>query len=123
MFFFIKIATDDGGRAMLQGKYEAMLAIHKTVFSFAPKPVAWGAYKDVPATYFFIRVFIDMIKTGLPDPGDFCSNLAKLHKTSVSPTGKFEFGVVTGNGTTSQKWIGNNRAKYSSQRIETHARA
>lgn len=99
----MKVATGEGGKVMLQGEYEGMLAIYQTLPSFAPKPIAWGAYKNTPATYFFMCEFIDMKEGHLPDAAEFCSKLAQLHRESVSPTGKFGFHVVTCNGTTPQK--------------------
>jgi fructosamine-3-kinase len=99
----MKTALGDGGKDMLRGEYEGMLAIYNTLPNFAPKPLAWGEYRDTPTTYFFICEFIDMLEGNLPDAGDFCKNLAELHKNSVSPTGKFGFHVVTCNGTTPQK--------------------
>ena len=34
----------------------------------------------------------------MPEPPEFCEKLAKLHKNSISPNGKFGFHVVTYNG-------------------------
>ncbi|KAB5558029.1 fructosamine kinase [Coniochaeta sp. 2T2.1] len=100
---FMKVATGDSGKVVLRGEYEGMSANHNTHPSFCPEPIAWSEYKTTPGTYFFISDFIDMDESNLPDPADFCSNLARLHRESVSPTGKFGFHVVTCNGTTPQK--------------------
>lgn len=99
--FFMKISTGEAGKIMLQGEHEGMLAIHRVMPSFAPKPIAWGKYRDSPSTYFFICEFIHM-EEALPDPVEFCSQLAELHKRSISPNGKFGFHVTTCNGTTPQ---------------------
>jgi protein-ribulosamine 3-kinase len=74
--FFTKVATGDAGKTMLHGEYEGMLAIHQTIPSFCPKPIAWGQYRDAPSTYFFICKFIEMEEGHLPDVADFCSKLA-----------------------------------------------
>ncbi|KAI0393533.1 fructosamine kinase [Xylariaceae sp. FL0594] len=100
--FFMKVSAGDSGRAMLRGEYEGMLAIHDTVPDFAPKPIAWGEFRDEPGTYFFICEFIEMKEGELPPVNEFCRQLAKLHRESVSPTGKFGFDVVTCNGATPQ---------------------
>jgi protein-ribulosamine 3-kinase len=99
----MKLATGDAGKVMLRGEYEGMRAIYNTVPTFAPEPIAWGEYKDTLGTYFFICEFIDMDEGDLPDPAEFCSKLAELHRKSTSPNGKFGFHVVTCNGTTPQK--------------------
>lgn len=102
-FFFLKVATGAKGKTMFEGEYEGMLAMHRAAPKFAPKPIAWGQYKNDPDTWFFLEDFVDMEVDELPDPEDFCSKLADMHKSSTSPTGKFGFDVVTCCGTTPQR--------------------
>lgn len=87
---------------MIEGEYEGMLTIHKVTPGFVPEPIAWGEYQSTPATFFFICEFIDMEET-LPDPAEFCSKVAELHRRSVSPNGKYGFHVSTYNGSTPQE--------------------
>ena len=85
----------DRGRMMME-EYSAMAELHKFAPSFTPKPYKWGRFEHSP-TYFFLLEFKNM-DSKLPDPEPFCSQLAKLHQSSVSPTGKFGFHVSTTHG-------------------------
>jgi protein-ribulosamine 3-kinase len=83
---------------MMEGEFNAMCELHKTMPTFVPKPHTWGKFDLAsPQTYFFLCDFIDM-SNNLPDPVAFCSRLAELHRTSESPTGKFGFHIVTCHG-------------------------
>lgn len=83
---------------MMEGEFNAMAELHKTLPSFVPKPHAWGVFDlPEPQTYFFLCDFLKM-DSGLPDPVQFCAQLANLHRVSVSPTGKFGFHVRTCHG-------------------------
>ena len=100
--YFLKCATEEGGRAMMEGEFWAMTELHKTTPRFIPKPRAWGKFRSgSPETYFFLCDFLDM-SDQTPDPDRMCSQLAELHRTSVSPTGKFGFHIRTCNGRTPQ---------------------
>jgi protein-ribulosamine 3-kinase len=82
---------------MLQGEFESMKVIYAVTPDFCPKPIAWGTFKSNPDLHFFVCDFHDM-DDELPEIKQFSSNLAKLHRNSVSPTGKFGFHVTTYNG-------------------------
>lgn len=82
---------------MMEGEFESMKVIHAVTPEFAPKPLAWGTFKSNPDQHFFLSDFHTMV-TELPERYGFVSNLAKLHRTSVSPNGKFGFDVTTYNG-------------------------
>ncbi|KAM3511073.1 hypothetical protein MY11210_005300 [Beauveria gryllotalpidicola] len=85
---------------MFKGEFEGMSAINQTMPNFSPKPIAWGRCKDTAAElFFFLSTFVEMAEGGaIPDPKEFCANLAKMHRESVSPTGQFGFHVTTCNG-------------------------
>ncbi|KAG6988860.1 hypothetical protein G7Y79_00069g096520 [Physcia stellaris] len=101
--YFLKCATEERGRLMMQGEFNAMKEIHKTMPEFVPKPLSWGKYRvGNPDTYYFLQEFLEM-SNRLPEPKQLCSKLAQLHKNSVSPTGKFGFHVTTCNGRTPQE--------------------
>ena len=103
MSYFLKCATEERGRLMIQGEFNAMVEIHKTMPEFVPKPLSWGKYRDGhPDTYYFLEEFVKMSHL-LPEPNQLCSKLVKLHQDSVSPTGKFGFHVTTCNGRTPQE--------------------
>ena len=100
--YFLKCATEERGRIMMEGEYNAMSELHKTMPNFVPKPIAWGKHQmDRPDTYYLLSQFIDM-SDRVPDPNQLCSKLAQLHRNSVSPTGKFGMHVTTCQGRTPQ---------------------
>ena len=101
--YFLKCATEDRGRLMMEGEFTAMSELYKTMPDFVPKPLSWGKYRvSSPDTYYFLEEFIEM-SDRVPEPNQLCSKLAKLHKDSVSPTGKFGLQVTTCNGRTPQE--------------------
>jgi protein-ribulosamine 3-kinase len=91
---------------MMEGEFESMKVIHTTTPDFAPKPIAWGTFKSNPELHFFLCDFREM-DNELPEVKKFAENLAKLHRNSVSPTGKFGFHVTTYNGNIPQdvRWV------------------
>ena len=82
---------------MMHGEFESMKTIHTLMPDFAPRPIAWGTYKSIPNTYFFLCDYKEMIDE-LPDPHKFASRLAALHQNSKSPNGKFGFHITTYSG-------------------------
>ena len=106
--YFLKCATEDAGRAMMEGEFWAMTELYKTIPTNIPRPVARGRFeRQTPPTYFFLCEFVEMLDD-VPDPSRLCSTIANLHKISVSPTGKFGSSVHTCNGRTPQatEWDG-----------------
>jgi fructosamine-3-kinase len=98
-YYFVKIAYGDTGRIMLGGEYESSKIIYDTMPDFIPQPIGFGRYRGPgPETYFYLSEFVDMDVTTPPDPAEFTSRLAQLHKLSKSPTGKFGFAVQTCDG-------------------------
>jgi protein-ribulosamine 3-kinase len=96
--YFIKCATSDRGRLMMEGEFTSMSELHKTMPNFVPRPYTWGKYhNESPETYFFLCEFIDM-SDRVPDPNQLCSKLAQLHRTSISPTGAFGLQVTSCQG-------------------------
>ncbi|KAK5309137.1 hypothetical protein LTR70_010576 [Exophiala xenobiotica] len=96
--YFLKCASEDQGRRMMNGEFASMSAIAQYLPEFVPRPCAWGQFERGPAdTYFFLLEFVD-IATGAPEPKLFCSQLARLHTESVSPTGKFGFHEISCHG-------------------------
>lgn len=82
----------------MEGEFHAMVELYKFAPSFVPKPHAWGKFESTsPITHFLILDFKDM-SPKLPDPKNLCPQLARLHQKSVSPTGKFGFGITTTHG-------------------------
>ena len=84
---------------MLRGEFESSKVIYGLLPEFVPEPFGFGRYMvQGPATYFYMSEFIDMDVTTAPDPAEFTSKLAHLHKISQSPQGKFGFHVETCDG-------------------------
>ena len=95
--FFIKVISKEVGKNMVHGEYESMRAIYDILPNFVPKPIAWGTYKTVPSTHFFLCQFREMIDE-MPDPDKFAARLAALHQNSKSPNGMFGFHITTYGG-------------------------
>ncbi|KAK5361869.1 hypothetical protein LTR20_009449 [Exophiala xenobiotica] len=96
--YFLKCASEDRGKTMMEGEYNSMLEIHQCLPTFVPRPITWGRFRQAPVpTYFFLAEFVDM-STGAPDPAIFASRLSQLHKNSQSPMGKFDFHIITCHG-------------------------
>ena len=92
---------------MLYGEFESMKAIHALSPDFVPKPIAWGTYETIPDTHFFVCQYREMTDE-MPDPHEFSSQLAALHRDSKSPNGKFGFHMTTYSGNLPQmnEWEG-----------------
>ncbi|KAJ5958774.1 uncharacterized protein N7479_005924 [Penicillium vulpinum] len=98
--YFLKVATGLNAPIMCEGEFESLNAINNTLPSMAPKPLAWGKYKN-EESYFMLAEFREVGEQP-PDPVKFTSRLAELHKKSVSPTGRFGFHTTTCHGTVTQ---------------------
>ena len=84
---------------MLGGEYESSKAIYDLMSDFIPKPIKYAKYKVAePETYFYLSKFVEMDTMSHPEPAEFTSRLAHLHKISQSPTGQFGFHVETCDG-------------------------
>jgi len=79
---------------MIEADYESLKAIHSVSPLFAPRPYKWGPYKADPTCHFMLAEFREVGQQP-PEPVRFTARLAELHKTSVSPTGKFGFHMKT----------------------------
>ena len=96
--WFLKCATEDSGRRMLEGEFHSMTELYKVMPSFVPEPYAWGKFQmSNPETYFFLCEYIEMAND-MPDPVQFCSRVAELHKLSKSPNNCFGFHITTNQG-------------------------
>ena len=80
--------------AMVSGEFFSQSTLYAAVPDFTPKPYAWGTYAADSNVHFFLCEFMDMDEVTLPDPQKFARGLAKLHRTTVSPTGKYGFPVA-----------------------------
>ncbi|KAI1358494.1 Fructosamine kinase-domain-containing protein [Xylaria arbuscula] len=95
--YFMKVSQGYHGLEALKGEYESTSAIYTITPDFCPKPIAYGTFKANGDSHFYICKFYEF-SDGLPNPEMFCANLAKLHSSHTSPTGKYGFHCVTYNG-------------------------
>lgn len=79
---------------MTKSEFHSMKAIYDVLPEFVPRPIACGTYSTMPDSHFFICEFREMTDA-MPDPDEFASLLATLHKKSVSGTGQFGFPITT----------------------------
>lgn len=68
--------------------------MHAIIPDNIPRPVGYGVLAKDANKHFMISEFIDLIEE-LPPVAEFAGLVAKLHKDSVSPNGKFGFDVPT----------------------------
>lgn len=74
-----------------------MLELYNTAPQITPKPYGWGRVASEPCLYFYVCDFIPLTHA-MPEPVKLAKVIADLHKTSVSPTGKFGFHLPTYDG-------------------------
>lgn len=92
---FLKIATNEAGRVMMEGEYNSITSLYEISPDFVSKPHTWVKFKlEAPEMYFFLCNFINMTNT-LPELTLFSAKLAQLHKSSQSPKGIFGFPIPT----------------------------
>ncbi|MCJ1401864.1 hypothetical protein MMC11_005081 [Xylographa trunciseda] len=99
--FFLKVTQNELGKSMVSGEYKSMKALHDTLATITPVPVAWGTYAADANVHFFLCGFVDMTDD-LPDSQLLGASLAELHKRGLSPNGKYGFPVPTLQGTIPQ---------------------
>ena len=81
---------------MMHGTFESEKAMYSFVPSNVPEPVAWGAYKALPDTYFYLCAFHDMLDD-LPDIQSLSALVARIHIRSFGKSfnGQYGFHVAT----------------------------
>jgi fructosamine-3-kinase len=81
---------------LAEGEFHSAAAINTAVPGLVPKPVGWGDYHvDGLHVFFFLGDFHDMDLSTAPDPIEFASQIAKMHRNGKSPNGLFGFQVPT----------------------------
>jgi protein-ribulosamine 3-kinase len=93
----IKVSIGEEGRKALNGEFESTLAIHNIIGDSTPKPIAWGSFKALKDAHYYLCRFHYLTGED-PEVTPFCETIARLHKESVSPNGKFGFHITTYNG-------------------------
>ncbi|KAK5188835.1 hypothetical protein LTR92_011165 [Exophiala xenobiotica] len=92
--YFMKVYTTAKGRAQVLGEYKSTKAFHSVIQENVPRPIALRVLAKDPSKHFLIVEFKDMIEQ-MPRVPELVAVMAKLHKESVSPEGKFGFQAPT----------------------------
>lgn len=84
-----------GARALAEGEFHSASAINAAVPELVPRAVGWGEYQvDGLQMFFYLSDFHDLDVSAPPEPVDFISRIAALHR-GTSPNGMFGFPVPT----------------------------
>jgi fructosamine-3-kinase len=81
-------------KALALGEYLSSQAMYAIIPDNTPRPMGRGVLAKDSNKHFIVFDFIDMIEE-LPPVAELAGVIAKLHQNSVSPNGKFGFGVPT----------------------------
>jgi protein-ribulosamine 3-kinase len=65
-----------------------MKMLYNIMPELVAEPIAWGAYKSEPDTYFFVCRFCEL-SGEIPDVDDFPALVAKMHQQEISETGEY----------------------------------
>ncbi|CAO1606379.1 hypothetical protein XANCAGTX0491_009877 [Xanthoria calcicola] len=94
--YFLKCATGQGARPLVEGEFHSASAIDAVVQGLVPKPAGWGEYDNGETqVYFFLGDFHDIDFSAAPDAEHLMSRIADLHRRGKSPTGLFGFPIPT----------------------------
>ncbi|OAQ88027.1 protein kinase-like (PK-like) [Purpureocillium lilacinum] len=113
--YFLKTAPNEHGRVLLEGEFHSMSELYKWAPELVPKPHSFGkCASEKSEAYFFLSEYVEMTSR-MPDPNQLCQKLARLHKESESPTGKFGFHTTTCQGRSAQRvdWEGSWRVFFT----------
>lgn len=88
---------------MLSGEFKGAQDLYAIMPELMPEPIAWGAYKDIPETYFFVMRYHEMSED-IPDVSDFPALVAEMHSRSASKTGEFGYPIITFGGRNPQSF-------------------
>lgn len=87
--------TGKGARPLAEGEYHSVSAINAVMPGVVPEPAGWGQYTvGEHKYYFYFGDYYDMDLSTAPDPVEFSTCIAKMHK-GTSPNGMFGFSVPT----------------------------
>ncbi|KAK0666953.1 Fructosamine kinase-domain-containing protein [Cercophora samala] len=95
--YFLKTASAGSlgvtAKRMIIAEISGLNAIRSVSPTFVPEAHGWGSYHDptTKSTSYFLLASFHEIGLQPPAPHAFVAQLAHLHKTSASPTGKFGF--------------------------------
>lgn len=81
----------------MKGSFEDDMGLFAFIPTRVPRPIASGAYVDVPNTHFYLSEFMKMRDKKLPCASSWAAAVSDLHLNSMgrSLTGKFGFLTTT----------------------------
>ncbi|KAK8009070.1 Fructosamine kinase-domain-containing protein [Apiospora marii] len=81
---------------MAESEYKAMALLFPAMTMMMPRPVAWGAYKDTPDTWFYLCQYFEL-SGDVPEFYELAACLGELHRQSAR-AGDFGLDLVTYGG-------------------------
>ncbi|RVX74456.1 hypothetical protein B0A52_01582 [Exophiala mesophila] len=97
--YFLELAFGIGDKPLTEGEFYSASLIYASVPGLVPQSTGYGSYSTPKGMmYFYLCDFHNMDLRTAPEPRSFASQLAKLHREAVSPTGLFVFPVPTACG-------------------------
>ncbi|GAP93407.1 putative vegetative incompatibility protein 4 [Rosellinia necatrix] len=94
--YFLKIVKGELAEERVLGEYSCMSELYRTVPSIVPMPYSAGNCLDNKGC-FFLSEFVPIVHRA-PDAVQLGEQIAKLHRDSISPTGKFGFSTTPYDG-------------------------
>ncbi|KAI1109209.1 Fructosamine kinase-domain-containing protein [Nemania sp. NC0429] len=95
--YFLKVISRPQHLEMARGEFESQKEMEKYLPDNVASPLAYGPLELDSSSSFFLTKFRHLSERVL-EPKPLAEVLARLHQTSISPTGKFGFHVTTYNG-------------------------
>ena len=86
----MEVLQHEHGKNMVRMEYRCTKLLRSIIPEMVAEPLAWGAYKSSPDTYFFACRYRHL-SGDIPSPSDFPRLVAQLHKRGVNRTGEFGF--------------------------------
>ncbi|KAI0140449.1 hypothetical protein GGR57DRAFT_496096 [Xylariaceae sp. FL1272] len=90
--YFLKLVSGDLAEERVISEFTCMAELYRTVPDIVPMPCSVGKCSDTDG-YFFLNEYVPIVVGDLPDPVQLGKHIARLHRDSVSPSGKFGFSL------------------------------
>ncbi|KAI1299449.1 Fructosamine kinase-domain-containing protein [Xylaria venustula] len=94
--YFLKIVRGDLAEERVLGEYSCMSELYQTAPSIVPMPHGAGKCLD-SNDCFYLSEFVPIVHQA-PDAVQLGKQIARLHRGSISPTGKFGFSITPYDG-------------------------
>lgn len=94
--YFLKIVRGELAEERVIGEFDCMSELYRTVPSIVPMPYGAGKCIDTKGC-FFLSEYVPIVHHA-PDAVELGNQIARLHRESCSPTGKFGFSTTPYDG-------------------------